>query len=221
MISTDNHFFLKYDQILYYLGELCPFSNLEYKCTWSTQFSVPLGTLEIVIQEVLWSIRGSYSAIRSLPLTTSQLIRLSTYFGSLIPSLIFTELRVVSMEPLQRVYMPSGNAYNHMFPSGYLFAPLFWDLLMIVETSFPELAVSFLDYPSAHSLYWARILCTTLFFELQSKFQHIESILMSYPLFWNTQLSALFIYMLWHIELKFCMWNQVWVPSVCITFCKS
>ena len=33
------------------------------------QTGVPRGTLEIVIQEVLWSIRGSYSTIWSLPLT--------------------------------------------------------------------------------------------------------------------------------------------------------
>ena len=36
---------------------------------WATQIGIPRGTLEIVIQEVLWSIRGSYSAIWSLPLT--------------------------------------------------------------------------------------------------------------------------------------------------------
>ena len=56
---------------------------------WATQTGIPRGTLEIVIQEVLWSIRGPYSAIWSLPLTnvrghsnpwptvTSQPIRLS------------------------------------------------------------------------------------------------------------------------------------------------
>ena len=61
------------------------------------------GTLEIVIQEVLWSIRGSYSAIWSNPLTdikwhsdpwptvTSQPIRLSTNFMTFIPILTFTE----------------------------------------------------------------------------------------------------------------------------------
>ena len=71
------------------------------------------------IQEVLWSIRGSYSGIWSVPLTdvkwhsdpwptvTSQPIRLSTNFMTLIPTLTFTELRVVSMEHWQRVWHAS------------------------------------------------------------------------------------------------------------------
>ena len=75
--------------------------------------------LEIVIQEVLWSIRGSYSVLWSFPLTnvkwhsdpwptvTSQPIRLSTNFMTLIPTLTFTELRVVSMEHLQQVWHAS------------------------------------------------------------------------------------------------------------------
>ena len=69
----------------------------------STQTGIPRGTLEIVIQEVLWSIRGSYSAIWSIPLTNvkwhsdpwptlnSQPIGLSTNFMTLIPSLNFTD----------------------------------------------------------------------------------------------------------------------------------
>ena len=76
-------------------------------------------TLEIVIQEVLWSIRGSCWAIWNNPLTnvkwhsdpwptvTSPPIRLSTNFMTFIPSLIFTELWVVSMEHLQRVWLAS------------------------------------------------------------------------------------------------------------------
>ena len=71
----------------------------------------------IVIQEVLWSIRGSCWAIWSNPLTnvkwhsdpwptvTSLPIRLSTNFMTFIPSLTFTELWVVSMEHLQRVWL--------------------------------------------------------------------------------------------------------------------
>ena len=63
----------------------------------------------IGIQEVLWSIRWSYSAICSLPLTnvkwhsdsrpatvTSQPFRFSPNLMTLIPSLTFIELRVVS-----------------------------------------------------------------------------------------------------------------------------
>ena len=75
----------------------------------ATQTGIPLGTFEIVIQEVLWLIRGSYSAIWSLRLTnvkwhsdpwptvrvTSQPMWLSTNFMTLIPSLTFTELWVV------------------------------------------------------------------------------------------------------------------------------
>ena len=74
---------------------------------------IPRESLYIVIQEVLWSIRESYCAIWSLPLTnvnwhsdpwptvTSQLITHSTNVMTLIPSMTLTELRVVSMEHLQ------------------------------------------------------------------------------------------------------------------------
>ena len=70
----------------------------------SFQTGIPRRTLKIVIQEVLWSIRGSYSAIWSLPLmklkwhsdpwqtVTSQPIRLSASFVTFVPSLTFTEL---------------------------------------------------------------------------------------------------------------------------------
>ena len=90
----------------------------------ATQTEIICGTLEIVIQEVVWSIRVSYSAIWSLTPTnvkwhsdpwrtvTSQLIGLSINFMTLIPRLTFTELWVVSMES----DMPAGNAY----PSGHL-----------------------------------------------------------------------------------------------------
>ena len=43
----------------------------------------------------------------------------------------------------------------------------------------------------------------------------------------NTQFSALFSYMLWHIELKLCIWlfycttDQVRVSSICVNFCGS
>ena len=85
----------------------------------TTQTGIPCGTLEIVIQEVLWSIRRSYWAIWSNPLTnvkwhsdpwptvTSLPIRLSTNFMTFIPSLTFTELWVVSMEHLQRMWLAS------------------------------------------------------------------------------------------------------------------
>ena len=69
--------------------------------------------------DVLWSIRGSYSAICSNPLTnvkwhsgpwptvTSQPIRLSTNSMIFIPILTFTDSWVVSMEHSQRVWLAS------------------------------------------------------------------------------------------------------------------
>ena len=77
-------------------------------------------TLEMVIQKILWSIRGSYSVIWKLPLTNVKChsdprpatansipIRLLTNFITMIPNLTFTELRVVSMEHLQGMWHAS------------------------------------------------------------------------------------------------------------------
>ena len=114
------------------------------------------GTLEIVIQEVLWSIWESYSAIWSIPLTnvkwhsdpwptvTSQPIRLSTNFMTLIPSLTFTDYEWFPWSICNGCGMPAGNAYpsGHLVPSpilGLANAP-------IVETKFLELAMSLLDF---------------------------------------------------------------------------
>ena len=105
----------------------------------ATQTGIPYGTLEIVIQEVLWSIRGSYSAIWSdhltnvkwhsdpWPTVTSQPIRLSTNFMTFIPSLTFTELWVVSMEHLQRVWLANRERLPFRTPGS---VPL-WDLLVL------------------------------------------------------------------------------------------
>ena len=93
-----------------------------------TQTGIPGGTLEIVIQEVVWSIRGSYSAIWSIPLTnvkwhpdpwptvTTQPIRLSINFMTLIPNLTFTELWVVSMEHSQREWHASRDCLPFRTP---------------------------------------------------------------------------------------------------------
>ena len=101
---------------------------------WATQTGVPRGMLEIVIQEVLWSIRGSYSAIWSLPFTnvkwhsdpwptvTSQPIRLSTNFMTLLPIYTFNELWVVSMEHLRRVVHASKERLPFRIPGS---VPLF------------------------------------------------------------------------------------------------
>ena len=109
---------------------------------------IPRGTLGIVIQEVLWS------AIWSIPLTnlkwhsdpwpvTSEPIRLSTNFVTLIPSLTFTELRVVLWSICNGCGMPAGYAC----PSGHLVPSRFYELAYapIVETRFPEFSVSLLD----------------------------------------------------------------------------
>ena len=100
----------------------------------ATQTAIPCGTIEIVIREVLWSIRGSYSAIWSNPLmnvkwhfdpgpiVTSRPIRLSTNFITFIPSLTFTELWVVSMEHLQRVWLASRECLPFRTPGS---VPLF------------------------------------------------------------------------------------------------
>ena len=104
---------------------------------------------------ILWSIWGSYSAIWSIPLTnvkwhsdpwptvTSQPIRLSTNFMTLIPSLTFTDYEWFPWSICNGCGMPAGNAYpsGHLVPSpisGLANAP-------IVETKFLELAMSLLD----------------------------------------------------------------------------
>ena len=103
-----------------------------------------------------WSIWGSYSAIWSIPLTnvkwhsdpwptvTSQPIRLSTNFMTLIPSLTFTDYEWFPWSICNGCGMPAGNAYpsGHLVPSpilGLANAP-------IVETKFLELAMSLLDF---------------------------------------------------------------------------
>ena len=100
--------------------------NLQKKATtrlWMSNTPIKVrGTLEIIIQEVLCSIRGSYSAIWIFTLTNVKWhsdprwsitviflpIRLFTIFMTLIPSsLTLTELRVVPMEHLQQVWHAS------------------------------------------------------------------------------------------------------------------
>ena len=110
---------------------------------------------------------------------TSQLIRLSTNFMTLIPCLTFTELRVVSIEHLRRVWHASRECLPFRTPGS---VPLFGGLAYapIVETSFPELVVSFLDFSpwiplgtfsifplqsvlhfSASLRFWISLLCRT------------------------------------------------------------
>ena len=122
---------------------------------------------EIFIQEVLWSIRGSYSAIWSLPLTnvkwrsdpwpftvTPQLIILSTNFMTMIPRLTFNDLRVVSMEHLQLVCHASRERLPLRTPGS---VPLFVDffVLYLFRPNFPNLPCLFStihhEYPSVLS----------------------------------------------------------------------
>ena len=119
---------------------------------YATQSGIPRGTLGIIIQLVLWSIRGSYRAIWSIPHTNvklhsdpwqvtviSQPIRLSINFMILIPSLTFTELRVVFMQHFQRVWHTS----RELLPfKDTWFCPHFLDLLMH-QLLRPEFAVAF------------------------------------------------------------------------------
>ena len=75
---------------------------------------------------------------------TSQPIRLSTNFMTLIPSLTFTDYECFPWSICNGCGMPAGNAYpsGHLVPSpivGLACAP-------IVETRFLELAMYFLDF---------------------------------------------------------------------------
>ena len=77
------------------------------------------------------------------PTVTSQPIRLSTNFMTLIPSLTFTDYEWFPWSICNGCGMPAGNAYpsGHLVPSpilGLANAP-------IVETKFLELAMSLLD----------------------------------------------------------------------------
>ena len=78
------------------------------------------------------------------PTVTSQPIRLSTNFMTLIPSLTFTDYEWFPWSICNGCGMPVGNAYSsgHLVPSpilGLANAP-------IVETKFLELAMSLIDF---------------------------------------------------------------------------
>ena len=101
-------------------------------------------------------LRGSYSAIWSIPLTnvkwhfdpwptvTSQLIRLSTNFMTFIPSLTFTDYERFPWSICNGCDMPAGNAY----PSGLLVPSPIVGLACapILGARFLELAMSLLDF---------------------------------------------------------------------------
>ena len=87
---------------------------------WAARAGMPCGTLEIVIQEVLWSIRGSCWAVWGDPLAgvgwhsgpwpavASLPVGLSANFMTFVPGLASTGLWVVSMGRLRRVWLAGG-----------------------------------------------------------------------------------------------------------------
>ena len=164
---------------LYDTSGLAPRMNVlywgpgDFPVSYSNRTGIPRGTLEIIIQEVLWSIWGSYSAIWSIPLTnvewhsdpwptvTSQPIRLSTSFMTLIPSLTFTDYEWFPWSICNGCGMPAGNAY----PSGHLVPSPFWDLLMLQllrpnSSNLPCLYSTFhLEYPLVLSRFCFKSMC--------------------------------------------------------------
>ena len=140
----------------------------DFPVSYSKQ-GIPCGTLEIVIQEVLWSIRGSCWAIWSNPLTnvkwhsdpwptvTYLPIRLCTNFMTFIPSLTFTELWVVSMEAFATGVASQQGTLT--LPDTW-FRPPFWDLLMLQllrpnSSNLPCLYSTFhLEYPLVLSRFY-------------------------------------------------------------------
>ena len=118
------------------------------------KLNVLLGLIGMMVKKLF--LRGSYSAIWSIPFTnvkwhsdpwptvTSQPIRLSNNFVTLTPSLTFTDYEWFPWSICNGCGMPAGNAYpsGHLVPSpivGLACAP-------IVETKFLELAMSLLDF---------------------------------------------------------------------------
>ena len=71
-------------------------------------------------------------------------MRLSTNFMTFLPILTFTQLGVVSMEHLQRVWHASRGRLPFWTPGSVPLLELAY--APIVETSFLEFAVSFLDF---------------------------------------------------------------------------
>ena len=126
------------------------------KVRWHPSFYLEAGS---IIDRFLW--------IWSIPLTndkwhsdprqtvSSQPIRLSTNLINRIPSLTFTELWVVSMEHLQRVWHVSRERVPFRTPGS---VPLFGTCLCpIVETRFLELAMSLLDFHFEYPLVLSRV----------------------------------------------------------------
>ena len=103
---------------------------------------------------------------------TSQPIRLSTNFMTLIPSLTFTDYEWFPWSICNGCGMPAGNAY----PSGHLVPSLFWDLLMLQllrpnSSNLPCLYSTFhLEYPLVLSRFCLVIKVLLAFFMLSRCF---------------------------------------------------
>ena len=101
------------------------------------------------------------------------------------------------------------------------FASIFVGVMPLLERKMMKYTVvrTFL----LHALtYWAEILHMTLFHHTTDQVR-VSSICVNFcrsicPFWnvkwWNIQLSALFSYMLWHIELKFCIWLCFTIPQI-------
>ena len=103
-----------------------------------------------LIQQYEVSLSRMLNDILILDQVTSQPIRLSTNFMTLIPSLTFTDYEWFPWSICNGCGMPAGNAY----PSGHLVPSLVVGLACasIVETRFLELAMSLLDFSPRISL---------------------------------------------------------------------
>ena len=118
------------------------------------QMVIRQGTLGIVIEEVLWSIRGSYQTMWSSPLTNAKWHSvawshtLTTLHRSDFKPIrdLFTELWEVSINHLWRVW----HAYRgHLLLRTLGPVP---NVVLVVTNSFPEVVVIFSDYAIRTSL---------------------------------------------------------------------
>ena len=106
------------------------------------------------------------------PIVTSEPIRLSNDYITLMPSLTFTELWVVSMEHLQRVWYASKKRLPFRTPDS---VPPFWDLLVLQllrpdSSNLPCLYSNFyLEYPLVISRFYFAML-----FPLTSAFRSYD-----------------------------------------------
>ena len=124
---------------------------------WATQTGIHLGTLEIVLQEVLWSIRD---LIRQYEASLLRMLNDILILDQLQRHPHQSDFPPISWPWYQTWPSPNyewlpwsvcnggGMPAGHAYPSGHLVPSHILGLVYdpIVETSFHELAVSFLDF---------------------------------------------------------------------------